>query len=190
MSVARHFAALRGALDRFGRDRDGVSAVEFALILPFMVTLYVGSVELGDGLAIQFRTTLAARTVADLTSQYITIDSSTMTQILGAATTVLAPYSANNVVVTVSELTTTNAKGKVSVTWSASNSGSGRTVGSTFTLPTALDTLAKNTRLIYGEVTYPYTPTMGYVITGTINMYESMYFYPRQASCVTYNSAC
>jgi len=190
MDIVRLLPTISGCLRRFGRARDGVSAVEFALILPFMVTLYIGSVELGDGLAVQFKTTLAARTVADLASQYITIDSSTMTQILGAAATVLAPYSTNNVTITVSEVTTSNSSGKVAVTWSASNSGSGRTVVSKFNLPAALNTLAQGTKLIYGEVTYPYTPTMGVVLTGTINIYESMYFYPRQSTCVTYNSTC
>ena len=55
------------------RERDGVSAVEFALILPFMLTLYLGGSELGDGMAIQFKATLAARTVADLATQYTNI---------------------------------------------------------------------------------------------------------------------
>lgn len=189
MSEAQTAPGFRSFLRRFARDRDGVSAVEFALILPFMVTLYLGSVELGDGLAIKFKATLAARTVADLASQYITIDATTMTQILGAASTVMAPYSGNSMTVTVSEVTTTNTSGKVKVTWSASN-GTARTVGSTFTLPSALQTLAKGTALIYGEVTYPYKPSTGYVITGTINMYESMYFYPRMSSCVSYNNTC
>jgi Flp pilus assembly protein TadG len=185
-------AAIAGfrALRRFGADRGGVSAVEFALILPFMLTAYLGSVELGDGLAVQFRTTQAARTVADLTSQYVSIDAATMNQILGAATTVMAPYSSNNMTVTVSEVTTTDGNGDAQVTWSAANSGNGRTVGSSVTLPTALQTLPKNTALILGEVNYPYDPQFGYVLTGIINIYESQYFYPRLSTCVNYNSTC
>jgi Flp pilus assembly protein TadG len=185
-------AAIAGfrALRRFGADRGGVSAVEFALILPFMLTAYLGSVELGDGLAAQFRTTLAARTVADLTSQYVNIDAATMNQILGAAATVMAPYSANNMTVTVSEVTTTDANGDAQVTWSAANSGNGRAVGSSVTLPTGLQTLPKNTALIFGEVSYPYDPQFGYVLTGIINIYESQYFYPRLSTCVNYNSTC
>jgi len=85
--------ALRGVLRRFVRERDGISAVEFALILPFMLTLYLGGSELGDGMAIQFKATLAARTVADLATQYTNIpDTTTMNQLLGAATTVMTPY--------------------------------------------------------------------------------------------------
>jgi Flp pilus assembly protein TadG len=175
---------------RFARDRDGVSAVEFAIVLPFMLTLYIGGVELGDGMSVQFKTTLAARTVADLASQYITIDSSTMTEILCGATTVVAPFSTANMVVTVSEVTTTNNSGAAQVTWSAANSGNGRTVGSSVTLPTALQSLPSGTALILGEATYPYTPSLGFVITGAINIYESAYFYPRQSSCVSYNNVC
>jgi Flp pilus assembly protein TadG len=189
MKAGASIAGLR-ALRRFGADRRGISAVEFALILPIMVTFYLGSVELGDGLAVQFRATLAARTVADLASQYVNIDAATMTQILGAASTVVAPYSANNMTVTVSEVTTTDANGDAKVTWSAANSGNGRAVGSSVTLPAGLQTLPKNTALILGEVTYPYNPQFGYVLTGIINIYENQYFYPRLSTCVNYNGTC
>jgi Flp pilus assembly protein TadG len=182
MKPDRPILAVRSYLRRFARNRDGVSAVEFALLLPVMLTLYLGGVELGDGLAIQFRSTLAARTVADLASQYISIDNSAMSAILGAASTVVAPYSAASMVVTISEVTT-NSQGKATVVWSDSLNGTARTVGSSVTLPTKLQTA--NITLIFGEVTYPYTPTMGYVLTGTINIYESMYFYPRMSTTVT-----
>ncbi len=183
--------ALRGLLRRFARERDGVSAVEFALILPFMLTLYLGGSELGDGMAIQFKATLAARTVADLATQYTNIpDTTTMNQIIAAASTVATPYPTTNMTVTVSELKLTNGSTTGSVVWSASNSGGGRAVGSTFPLPTAMQALATASSptvyLILGEVTYPYTPSMGYAITGTINIYEDIVFSPRLASCVQY----
>jgi Flp pilus assembly protein TadG len=175
----------RWSLRRFGADRGGVSAVEFGIILPFMLTLYIGGAELGDGMAIQFKTTLAARTIADLASQYIAIDSATMSGILGAAGIVVTPYSSSNMVVTLSELTTTNSQGAATVTWSAASGGSPRTQGSSLTLPPSLRTLPSGTSLIWGEVTYPYTPSMGYVITGTINIYENTYFYPRMTNSVS-----
>ncbi|HEY5064294.1 MAG TPA: TadE/TadG family type IV pilus assembly protein [Xanthobacteraceae bacterium] len=181
---------LRGLLRRFVRERDGVSAVEFALILPFMLTLYLGGSELGDGMAIQFKATLAARTVADLATQYTNIpDLTTMNQILAAASTVATPYATANMTVTVSELKL-NGNTTGSVVWSASSSGNGRAINSTFPLPTAMQSLATASNptvyLILGEVAYPYTPAMGYAITGTINIYEDVVFSPRLASCVQY----
>jgi Flp pilus assembly protein TadG len=181
MTPANSISALRTYLRRFARDRKGVSAVEFAILLPFMLTLYIGGVELGDGLALQFKSTLAARTVADLASQYVSIDNAAMGAILGAASTVVSPYSTTGMIVTVTEVTT-NAQGVAKVVWSDST-GTARAVGSTVTLPGGAQ--AANTTLIFGEVTYPYTPTLGYVVTSTINIYESMYFFPRMSSTVT-----
>jgi Flp pilus assembly protein TadG len=168
-------------LRRFVRDRRGVSAVEFALVLPVMLALYIGGVEVGDGFAISFKSTLAARTVTDLASQYISIDNSDMSNILGAASTVLTPYATSNVVVTLSEITT-NAQGVGKIVWSNSLNGTARVVGATITLPTKLQTA--NITIMFGEVTYPYTPAMGYVLTGTITIYESFYFYPRMSTTI------
>jgi len=184
MNVAGCVLGFRWHLQRFARHREAVSAVEFALILPFMLLAYIGSVELGDGLAIQFKVTETARTVTDLASQYVSIDGPTMSGILGASTSVISPYPSANMAVTVSEVTT-NSQGQGTVTWSASLNGAPRTVGASVTLPTALQT--SNTSLIWGEVSYPYTPHLGYVITGTVNLYQSTYFYPRLSSSVACN---
>jgi Flp pilus assembly protein TadG len=182
MRPMRIISAPGALLRRFTRDRDGVSAIEFAMILPFMLTLYLGGVEVGDGLAIQFKSTLAARTVADLASQYVSIDNAAMSIILNSATKVVSPYPATGMQVTVSEIST-NGSGKGTVQWSDSLNGTARSVGSSVTLPSALQ--QKNITIIYGEVTYPYTPSLGYVLTGTINIYESMYFFPRLSTTVT-----
>lgn len=174
-------------LRRFASDRRGVSAIEFAFVLPVMLLLYIGSVELGDGLQIQFRVTATARTVTDLASQYIIIESSDMSTILAAASTVVAPYSGSNVTITLSEVTT-NAQGQGTVTWSCSLNGTPHTVGAAVVLPSTLQTA--NISLIWGEVTYPYTPSLGYFLTGTINMYDSVYFYPRLVNSITLPQGC
>lgn len=203
-------SSLFGHLSRFARARDGISAVEFALILPFMLTLYLGGSELAEGFAVQFKATLAARTLADLASQCgnstldgqycdtangLAIDSTSMNQILGAASTVMTPYSTNGMTVTVSELRFTGGTGTATVIWSASNSGSGRAQNSSYVLPTgfqSLPPLPSGTYyyVILSEVTYPYTPSMGYAITGTISISEDAIFFPRNSNppgCVQYN---
>ena len=184
MAIART-ASLHTFLRRFARDRDGVSAVEFAIILPFMLTLYLGGVELGEGLSIKFKTTLAARTVTDLASQYVSLDGPTMQNILGATSTVLSPYAATGVVVTLTELTI-NSNGKGVVQWSCSLNGTAYTVNQKLTMPSNLQT--SGITVLYGEVTYPYTPSLGYAITGTFNIYQNMYFYPRLANTIALSS--
>jgi Flp pilus assembly protein TadG len=177
-----HLTSIGSLLRRFCRERAGVAAVEFSLILPVMLALYVGGVEIGDGFAIDTRVTLIARSVTDLTTQYITIDNQDMSSILGASTAIAAPYAAANVTVTVSEITTDN-NGNGTVTWSDSLNGTARVVGSSVTLPTSLK--IKNISLIFGEVSYAYTPALGYAITGTMTMSDTFYMFPRLANSVT-----
>ena len=68
-SFSAMFASLRWRLSGCAHDERGVSAVEFALLLPLMVTLYLGGVEVSQGLTIDRKVTLVARTVADLAAQ-------------------------------------------------------------------------------------------------------------------------
>jgi Flp pilus assembly protein TadG len=191
MRSATRFAKLESLLRRFACDRGGVSAVEFAIVLPFMLALYLGSAELGQTLQIQYKVTEAARTVTDLASQYINIDSGTMSNILGASSTVVAPYSSSNFVVTVSQVQVlANATTGTVSGWSCSLHGTARPNGSAVTLPTSLQKPSTTIYVIFGEVTYPYTPSLGYVITGTITMNQTSWFFPRLVSSITGPSSC
>ncbi len=58
-------------LSQFWRDARGVSAVEFALIAPVMITLLLGSVELSDVMIADRKATSVASTTADLVAQAI-----------------------------------------------------------------------------------------------------------------------
>ena len=61
--------ALRRRFLRFGRDRRGVSAVEFALLAPIMIGLYLSGVEISEGISIDRKVTLTAGAMANLASQ-------------------------------------------------------------------------------------------------------------------------
>jgi Flp pilus assembly protein TadG len=163
-------------------DRRGLSAVEFALLLPLMLTLYLGGVEVSNGVAANRKVAITARTVSDLAARMTTIHNADMTNILGASSAVIAPYSPANLQVTVSEVSIDN-KGNATIAWSDSLYGTPHTVGQTMTIPAAL--AVPNTSLILGEVQYKYNPTFGYVLTGTMTLKGQMYMAPRLSSTVT-----
>lgn len=170
---------VRSIVRRLGRladDERGVSAVEFAMLLPLMLTLYLGTVEVSQGIGADRKVTLTARTVADLVAQVSSINNADMTNSLNAATAVMAPFPANNLMVTVTSVSI-DANGKATVVWSDALNGSPRAVGSTVTLPTALN--IPSTSLIWSEVQYAYTPTIGYVVSGTLNLKDQIYMRPR-----------
>ena len=165
-------------------DQRGVSAVEFALMLPLMVALYLGVVEISQGIAAQRKMTMTTRTVADLVSQTTNVANTYMTNALNAATAVMAPFPDSKLKITVSSIKI--ADGKATVSWSDTKNGTARAIGSTVTLPAAL--VADNGSLIWSEVEYAYTPTIGYVISGTLTLKDNLYMRPRQSTCVTRES--
>ena len=157
------------------------------MLLPLMMTLYLGTVEISQGIGADRKVTLTARTVADLVSQVSSINNADMTNSLNAASAVIAPYSLANLKVTVSSVTI-DANSKATIAWSDTLNGTARAKGSTVTLPAAL--VVASTSLIWSEVQYAYKPTIGYVVTGTLTLKDQIYMRPRLSDTVTRASIC
>lgn len=173
----------RARFRRFLRQRAGSAAVEFALIAPFLLTLYTGSVEIIQGLLINRQIALVGSTVANITAQYTTISAtSDIPDILNASTQILAPYSTAYATVVVSSISM-DGKGKATVAWSKSKNGSARTAGSTVSVPDSL--VVPNSSLILGEASYSYTPSVDFIKMGTITLSSATYMIPRAATQVS-----
>ena len=169
-------------LSDFSRDNRGMSAVEFALLLPLMLTLYLGGVEVSQGISIDRKVTLTARTVADLVAQVATIDTTGVNASLGASAAILAPYPDSNAKITVS-VVTIDANGNAKIAWSATKNGTARAVGASVTVPDALK--VPSTSLVWGEASYTYTPSIGYVVTGNMALSDQIFMRPRLSETVT-----
>ena len=162
------------------RGRDGIRTI----VLPFMLLLWVGGFELGNGLAISVKVSETAHTVADLVSRNQCVTASTLNTMLNASSATIAPYAAGNASITVSEVST-DASGNATVTWSRALNGTARPVNQPMTLPSSLGTPSPaNISLILGEASYKYTPNLGYTISGTITLSENYYLFPRVTSAV------
>jgi Flp pilus assembly protein TadG len=169
-------------LRRLVRDQRGVSAVEFAMLLPLMITLYLGSVEISQGISINRKVTLTARTVTDLVAQVSSINNAAMTNVLNASSAVMTPFPVSPLKVTVS-LVSIDAQSKATITWSDGYNIAGKVPGSAVTLPAAL--LIANTSLVWGEVQYNYTPAIGYVVTSNLTLKDQLYMRPRLSTTIT-----
>jgi Flp pilus assembly protein TadG len=184
LTLHRFTSFVRNNIERLARDQRGVSAVEFALLLPLMLTLYLGAVETSSAVAVDRKVTLAARSVADLISQAASVSTTDVNNILDAATAVTAPYSGTPLKVVVTQVKI-DANNNATVDWSAAKGtgASARGAGSGVTVPDTLK--VANTYLIMGEVSYAYTPVIGYVLTGTLNLHDQIFMRPRQSTSVT-----
>ena len=180
---ARHFL-----LNLVG-DCRGVAAVEFAVIVPIMLVLFFGTVEFSSGVAVDRKVTLMARTLSDLTSQSTSVDDTAMSNFFAASTAIMTPYPSTPTKATISELYVDPATLRARVQWSKSyQGGTVRAVSSTVAIPTQL--AIAGTYLIFSEVSYLYTPTIGYVMAmAGVNLSDISYTRPRQSACVLYSPA-
>jgi Flp pilus assembly protein TadG len=170
---------------RFIADVQGVSAVEFALLLPLMLTMYLGGSEVAQAIATSRKVTLVSRTVADLASQSSAITNTSMTNILNASAAVVSPYSSSNLKVTVSQVKI-DANGLATIEWSDTLGGTQHATGESVTLPAAL--VVANTWLIWSEAEYNYVPSFGSAITGSLLLKDKMYMRPRVSNSVARTS--
>ena len=162
-------------------DRRGVSAVEFAILAPVMLTLFLGSVEATQGIAANRKVELTAHTLADLSSQYTDITNADMSNILAAGSAILAPYPTASLQEVVSEISS-NAQGVGTVVWSDTLGGTALTVGATVSVPSAL--AVPNSYLMLAQVKYSYNPTYGYVMTGAITLSDQSFMRPRESNSI------
>jgi Flp pilus assembly protein TadG len=175
----------RSKLKSFKRNERGVSAVEFALLAPMMIGLYLGGVEVSEGISVDRKVTLAAGAVANLAAQSPTLSTTDMTNVLDATTTIMAPYSAVPLKITVSCISI-DANRVATVKWSVTRNGTIKS--GNVTLPSALQ--VANTQLLFGEVSYSYMPTVGHVIKSAINLSDTMYMAPRISAPKYNGTAC
>jgi len=181
-------------LNRFGRDRRGVSAVEFALIAPIMLVCYLGVSLLCSALLAERKASHVASAMGDLTAQAVSIAPSDLADICSAAFIIMSPYdtTANSLKMRVSSIQE-DAAGNVTVGWSYNCQGMAQlTKGSAYSGP-AKSLLSASQSIIVSEVTYSYaSPVQNLNISwlpGARTFSDAFYLQPRQSAAVTC-SAC
>ncbi|HKQ46158.1 MAG TPA: TadE/TadG family type IV pilus assembly protein [Rhizomicrobium sp.] len=193
---AKSAAHIFSMLKNRGANKDGAVAVEFAMLLPILITLFFGVVELSLALVCRADVSMMASTAADLISQGGTISTADVNNVYSASGTILYPYynpatsgSAKPTIRLTSVVddgsgAATGSKLTGTVAWSCTQSGSGtltpasRTPGSTVTLPQPL--MTEGGSVIIAEIAYGYASPTTQVITGPINMTNNFYTKPRR----------
>lgn len=204
---------------RLSRDERGMAAVEFALLLPVMVLMYFGAIELTQGFSADRKATLLARDIADMAAQATTLNSSSgdsadVNMIFAAAAGVMYPFTGPQMTLTgvVFKLSSTDNKVHAYTDWSvASGGGTLRACGELKRTsvagngpPAIPDGLfAAGTTLMVADVTYIYKPIVGRTFTaiGTTNgkigtstlasitLQHTAYMMPRNVARVSYTGS-
>src|SRR5688500_10579917 len=104
MSMVSIRLRMRRAAARMLADRSGIAATEFAVIVPVMLVMFFGTVEISSAVAVDRKVTLMARTLSDLTSQSTSVSDVDLTGFFAASRGILTPYPSAPTHSTISEL--------------------------------------------------------------------------------------
>ncbi len=161
-------------------NEKGVAAVEFALILPIMLTLYIGTAEAGRAIEYNKRAAVAAATMGDLVAR---IDGSvTIAQIddyFQAAKITLTPYPIVNLKQVITSVYV-DEDGDTNVEWSrGKNGGVAYSNGDSFSLPDNIKDISENGYVIVSETSLTYEPITNYIFSSGFTFDKVYYHLPR-----------
>ena len=171
----------------FFRNKDGVAAVEFAMILWPMLVLLMGGIEISSLLLVDRKTTSVASAVSDLVAQANTITNNDRDNVFAAADALMGQYSPAQLTVVVSSVVFTN--NQPTVAWSDGHHASARTAGSTVPIGNGTGQIPEGlvgtgASVIMAEVTYHYVDGTSHLLTGPHNFSARFFNRPRRVLAV------
>jgi Flp pilus assembly protein TadG len=147
-------------LYRFRTDGTGVAAVEFALILPFLLILLIGMAETTTALNADRKVSQVASSAADLVAQTEAINKSEVLNIMKAADAIMDPYDGTTLKVTIASVGFDD-EGNAEVLWSVDQDGNTPTSwvkGQTPPIDIPESIAIAGTTLIVGKTSYIHVP--------------------------------
>jgi Flp pilus assembly protein TadG len=183
-------------------DRSGAAAVEFALIVPVMFVLFIGSYEVANLVLAYMKLEASAETVADLVAQTrvnTVLQSTDFTSIADLAKLVLTPLPTSGTQLKIAYASITYNTGSPVIDWHLEvNSATAITVANAGSVESLADlgseTTGSTDSVIVVELTYAYSSPVGYVLSSAYTLTEWAFNRPRYVNCVpTYlntGSAC
>ncbi len=141
---------------RFARDQQGVGAIEFAIIFPVLVMLYLGAFEITIGLSVSKRTARAAGSIADIITQQQSVTKSSLTDIAKAAPAIYSPYDSSGMLVKVTAIQI-DGNSNPTVMWSWASTGAAPYAKNSTVSDVPTEMKKANSFLIRSELSIPYT---------------------------------
>ncbi len=167
-------------VERFAQAKEAVAAVEFALILPALMMLYMGAIEVSQVVSVDRKMSAAAGALGDLVARSDDeITAATLDDYFHAVGLIMTPYSDASLKQLVTLVYIDNA-GDTDVTWSVGyNGATAKTAGTSYTLPSEITDIARDMYIVVSEAQLAYAPWGGYVLDTSFNLYKQFFHTPR-----------
>lgn len=172
-------------LRQYIREEEGLAAVEFALMLPMLFTLFYGGMEMTRYILITQKVEKMAHAAADVTAQSRTVTNASLDQLMAATANIMEPFDVGaNSRVVISSLYRGVGQASARVNWKYYGGGTmGQTgalgnVGDVPVMPSAF-TFNERENLISAEVYYRFEPLLTDEFFGTTTIYRVAFYRPR-----------
>ena len=173
----------------FGKDASGIAALEFALIVPVLLVLYMGASDAAMAVSLNRKLEGTASTVGDLVGQEQTVTKDQLKLILAIARALIQPFDSKKLSTVVTSVTI-DANGISKVDWSFASGGAvADAKGTAFKLPASFAT-HRSRSLVVTKTSYTYEPLGGYGFPMAIPMGSSAYLTPRNTTAAIRCSDC
>ena len=166
----------------FSSDADGAAAVEFALIMPLLVLLILGLIDLTEGVNARRKLVVAGSTVSDLVARVKEVDAGYARSVMAAGTAIMAPLDTSRLKIVVSSVLT-DQTGRSTVAWSLGQNAGPRPQGSDFPLPSAMKPVAGlRGAAVIAEISFSYKPILTTDFLQSLDMAQTFVAQPRIAA--------
>lgn len=144
------------SIESFSRNRSGIAATEFALILPLLVAIFFGMLEISDAMMAGRRVQTAVNSLSDLVAQERDVTTGELDDIIVGVNRMLAPTPGSSATLRVTSVVVNpGVPGQLIVRWSRDNSGATPyAANSVFTKVSDPTIVNSGASVIVGEVTY------------------------------------
>ena len=166
------------------RDRSGMAAVEFALILPVAITLFLGAFETTNVVMCYMKLINAADTAADLVAQQTSVATTDINNYAAGSQLVMSPFPGGSLGLVFASVTW-NSSGTASVAWQQDVGATALPNASIITLATSPAVLGNaNERVIVVSAKYSYTSPFAHVLPINFTFSQNAFSKPRKVSAI------
>lgn len=194
------FSTMAGRVQRTCRNvaacNRGIAALEFGFVVPIMLMMFLGTVELSQAITVDRRVSHVASSTADLVARQKSVTQTSLDTYMQIIDQLLSPYEDDLLKLTIVHVyATIDNPTQPKVCWSYNRNDNGTARGvSTYTKGQSYTGLPANlvtggTSVVVVEVQYDYQPLiLQHFIQTTMPMTEKFYLKPRLSASVQYGT--
>lgn len=171
-------------LSRFWRDRRGVSAIEFALIVPLLLLFYFGMAELTEAMMAQRRLSHLTASIGDVVARDTQLNDARRNDVFSAGQIMMSPFPITTLRMCVASVVS-DAAGRDVVAWAEpfNSPANCPRAGDVLEIPPAV--LPASQSVIISKASYEYDSVFKLIVPKTLTFRRTFYLRPRLSEQVT-----